>query len=86
MCYCPKFVELRLDHVCQCLESYVERAIGMQVDGDLKGKAEAAIVELKKVIRYRGDVLFIQERVKRRREYYLGLGYASYEKPALNSF
>ncbi len=69
-------IELRLDQVVDCLEDYLVISAGIRVEGERERNARDAIRELQKVIPVRGNVLFIQQRTKRRREWYLGVGHA----------
>lgn len=60
-----EFIELKLDQVVLCLEDYLG---GLAVEGgreDLNRMATEALEGLRKLIAYRGNVLFSRKRVKK---------------------
>lgn len=69
-----RMIKLRLDRVVDCLEDYLAIAAASRAPGERERDAVEAIRELRKVIAYRGNVLFVLERVKRSREYFLAVG------------
>lgn len=66
-------IELSLDKVVECLEEYVEPEVEGRARSERERDAIEAIGELRKVILYRGNVLFIRRRVNRTMEYCLSI-------------
>lgn len=58
-------IEIHLNQVVDCLENYIELSAGVRNPGDLERDAVEAIRGLRAVMAYRGNVLFIQRRVKK---------------------